>query len=159
MVNRSFMAIAAVAATAFASTFLCMGCSSHEGDEDQLREDADSFAIYYYNWHFDRALKFCTPNSEPWLRFMASNVTQEDVDSLRAKEEDATVQVNAITYHGDGDCATVSVSVANFLQMDSLGKAPHRIEAATFSLPAVIHEGRWKVRMDSPLRSERRNRD
>ncbi len=159
LLNKSFMALAAVAAVAVAGSFLCTGCSSHEGDEDQLREDADSFATYYYNWHFDRALRFCTPESEPWLRYMASNVTQEDVDSLRAKEEDATVEIGDITYHGEGDSATVTVNVSNFLQMDSIGKAPHHIGSASFSLPAVIHEGRWKVRMDSPLRSGRRSRD
>lgn len=159
MVNRSFMAIAAVAATALGGISLCAGCGSHEGDEGQLREGVDSFATYYYNWHFDRALRFCTPSSEPWLRFMASNVTQEDVDSLRAGEEDATVEVTGIAYHGEGDSATVSVSVANFLQMDSLGKAPHRVNEATFCLPAVIHGGKWKVRMDSPLRSGKRSRD
>ncbi len=158
MVNRSFMAIVAVVVIALGNVLLYAGCRSHEGDENQLREDVDSFATYYYNWHFDRALRYCTPSSEPWLRYMASNVGEEDVDSLRAGEEDATVEIIGIVYHGKGDSATVRACVANFLQMDSIGKSPHRVGNAIFCLPAVIHEGRWKVRMDSPLRSGRQSR-
>lgn len=60
-------------------------CKHELSEEEQLRMDADSFAVNYYNWHFEKALRFCTPESEKWLRFTASNVHQADVDSLRAK--------------------------------------------------------------------------
>lgn len=159
MVNKSITSMMIVTTMLTCGISFCNGCRSHEGDEDQLREDADSFATNYFNWHFERALEFCTPNSELWLRYMASNVNQEDVDSLRGKEEDATVEIKDITYHGDGDSATVTVTVNKSLQMTSIGKPPHRVDYDTFSFPATIHEGKWKIRMGSPLRSERQSHD
>lgn len=122
----------------------CMGCQSHEGDEEQLKEYADSFATLYFNWHFEQAAHYATPSSEPWLRFASSNVGQADVDSLRSKEADAMVTLDDITY-ADDTTATITLHVTDFLEMDTIGKAPLHKDKATFQLPMQIHEGKWKV--------------
>lgn len=121
------------------------GCQPHEGSESQLKEDVDSFATYYYNWHFEKAMKYCTPSSEVWLKYASSNVHPADVDLLRAKQEDATIELGDIDFHDDEVSATVSIKVSNFLVMDSIGKAAKLQNEATFQLPMVIHEGKWKV--------------
>ncbi len=159
MVNKSTKGILALIVIAAACIFAYEGCQSHEGDEKQLTEDADSFATYYYNWHFDKAVKYCTPESEQWLRYMASNVHQPDINLLRSKKEDATIEIQDISYDDDGTSATVSLNVANFLQMDTIGKVAHLVRKATFSLPMVLHDGRWKIRMDNLLRSEKQSHD
>lgn len=159
MVNKHSTGILALAVTLAASGFIGTACSSREGDEEQLRADVDSFATYYYNWHFEKTVKYCTPESERWLSYMASNVRQRDIDSLRSKEEDAMVEIGDIQYSGDGTSATVSINVSNYLQMDSIGTEPHLMDRSTYLLPMTLNEGRWKIRMDSPLRSERRSRD
>ena len=48
--------------------FALMSCQPHKGSEEQLKADIDSFATYYYNWHFEKAARFCTPESKVWLR-------------------------------------------------------------------------------------------
>ena len=72
------------------------------GDEDQLENDIDSFATYYFNWQFPKTLKYCTQSSEPWLRYAASNVHQADVDLLRTKLRLPTIEINDIDFSDDG---------------------------------------------------------
>ncbi len=134
-------------------------CSHAGGSEEQLKEYCDSFATYYYNWHFGEALRFCTPSSEPWLRFAATGATQEDVDALRAKETDASIEIEDVETQEGDTVAVVTLTVHDFLQMDSIGQAAHPVKEATVRLPMVLHEGVWKVRMEGLPRSERRNRD
>lgn len=132
-----------------AASFCCLpllyGCQPHEGSEKQLLEDVDSFATYYYNWHFERANKFCTPKSEIWLRYAASNVHPADIDLLHAKQEDATIEISDVDYHDDEVSATVTLSVNNFLQMDTIGTEAHLKDKATFQIPMTLHKGKWKV--------------
>ncbi len=159
MVDKHTTGILTLVVAMAASGIVGTACSSHEGDEEQLKADVDSFATYYYNWHYEKALKYCTEESEQWLRYMASNVSERDIDSLRNKAEDATVEIGDIQYGDDGTTATVSVSVSNYLQMDTIGTEPHLVSQSTYQLPMTLDGGRWKIRMDSPLRSGTQSHD
>lgn len=125
--------------------FCLGGCQPHEGSESQLKEDVDSFATYYYNWHFEKAAKYCTPESETWLRYASSNVHQADIDLLHGKHEDAIVEIHDIDFGDDEVSATANLEVTDFYQMDSIGKPAHLVRKARFKLPMAIHEGKWKV--------------
>ena len=109
--------------------------------------------------HFEKALRYCTPESEKWLRFAASNVHQADVDSLRAKYEDAQIELGDIEWQDNDSLASIEITVSDFLQMDTIGKVARLTEKANFCLPMVKKDGRWMVRMGSPLRSETQSRD
>lgn len=125
-----------------------VSCQPHEGSESQLKEDVDSFATYYYNWHFEQASKYCTPESEVWLKWAASNVHPADIDLLHEKQEDAKIEIEDILYGNDETSATVSIHVSNFLMMDSIGKAAKLVDQTTLQLPMEIHEGKWKVKLE-----------
>lgn len=127
---------------------ILLGCQPHEGSEKQLLEDIDSFATCYYNWHFEKALKYCTPESEQWLRYAASNVHPADIDLLHAKQEDATVSIEDVDYHDDETSASVNLKVDNFLQMDTIGKVANLISTGSFVIQMRIHGGKWKVALD-----------
>ena len=101
MVRKTISCMAIAVAAILTSVYTLTGCQSHQGDEDQLENDIDSFATYYFNWQFPKTLKYCTQSSEPWLRYAASNVHQADVDLLRTKAEDATVEINDIDFSDD----------------------------------------------------------
>ena len=159
MIKKSMIGLCIAVACMTASIFSLSGCEPHEGSEDQLKADVDSFANYYFNWHFPKAVKYCTQESERWLRYAASNVHQADVDQLRTKAEAATIEINDIDFSDDGANATVSITVYNFLQMDTIGQEAHLVEEADFHLPMRIENGVWKIRMVNLPRSERRNRD
>lgn len=134
-------------------------CKQEPGSEEQLLEDADSFAVNYYNWHFEQALRYCTPESEKWLRYAAGNVHEADVELLRNREEDAQVELGDILYDDNDSIATIETKVYNYLQMDSIGKAAHLIPESTFRLTMVKRSGKWLIRMESPLRSEKQSHD
>mgnify|MGYP007000016486 CR=1 FL=1 len=63
--------------------------------------DVDSFANNYFNWHFPKAVKYCTQESERWLRYAASNVNETDVELLRQKPEDASIEITDIDFGDD----------------------------------------------------------
>ena len=98
MIRKTISCMAIAVAAILTSVYTLTGCQSHQGDEDQLENDIDSFATYYFNWQFPKTLKYCTQSSESWLRYAASNVHQADVDLLRTKAEDATVEINDIDF-------------------------------------------------------------
>ena len=148
MVRKTISCMAIAVAAILASAYTLTGCQSHQGDEDQLENDIDSFATYYFNWQFPKTLKYCTQSSEPWLRYAASNVHQADVDLLRTKAEAATIEINDIDFSDDGANATVSITAYNFLQMDSIGQDPQLIEQADFQLPMCMEKGLWKIKLD-----------
>ncbi len=91
-------------------------------------------------------MKYCTQSSEPWLRYAASNVHEADVELLRNKAEDATIEINDIDFGDDEASATVSITVHNFLQMDSIGQEAHLVEEADFHLPMCMEKGVWKIK-------------
>ena len=159
MVRKTISCMAIAVAAILASAYTLTGCQSHQGDEDQLENDIDSFATYYFNWQFPKTLKYCTQSSEPWLRYAASNVHQADVDLLRTKAEDATVEINDIDFGDDEVSAIADITVRNFLQMDSIGEEAHLVEQADFLLPMCMENGVWKVRMASLPQSGKKNHD
>ena len=71
-----------------------------------------------------------------------------DVERLRAKEEDATVEINDITFGDDGVTATASITVRNFLQMDSIGQEAHLVDEAEFQLPMSMENNAWKIKLE-----------
>ena len=148
MIRKTISCMAIAVAAILTSVYTLTGCQSHQGDENQLENDIDSFATYYFNWQFPKTLKYCTQSSESWLRYAASNVHQADVDLLRTKAEDATIEINNIDFSDDGANATVSITVYNFLQMDSIGQDPQLIEQADFQLPMCMEKGLWKIKLE-----------
>lgn len=118
-----------------------------DGDEDQLCEDVDSFAVHYFNWRYAEALPYCTDESRPWLQFAASNVRQADVDSLRAMESGASCEVGDIDYTSDST-ALATVRVEGLLVPDTLGRSSHRLSSGTAQIPLVFR-GKWKVHLSA----------
>lgn len=52
MMKKSMIGLCIAVACMSASIFSLSGCEPHEGSEDQLKADVDSFANNYFNWHF-----------------------------------------------------------------------------------------------------------
>lgn len=129
----------------FASLFVSCGSCFHR-EEDGACEAVDSFSAAYFNWQFGKAIHYVDGGSERWLVYAASQVTQEDIDSLRAMPEGASVEVKDVAY-GDS-LAMATVEVSNFLAFDSIGKAPHVVGKATYKLPVRRAGGHWKVVLD-----------
>ena len=146
--KRIFAAVCMMAFCSMAGLVAMTGCQPHEGSEDQLKNDVDSFATLYYNWHFPKAAKYCTSASERWLRYAASNVHKGDIEQLRQKPEDATIDITDVDFGDDEVSAVVTLTVSNFLQMDTIGQEAHLIPQAEVQLPMELHGDKWKVKLD-----------
>lgn len=137
---------------------LC-ACTDHK-NEEQLRDTANTFAQAYFNWQFNDALAHCTPSSQRWISYAASQVKQDDVDKLRSAEQGARSEIKKIHYEEGDSMASVVMKVENFLSMDSLDAVGHFVKSATYTLQFVQLNKRWKVKLtelprpDSPLRDD-----
>lgn len=144
----------------YAFTVLVSSCSraAEEKEKDEIKSTAGSFAENYFNFKLSDSRKFCTEESAVWLSFLASNIRQEDVDILRAQEEGATCKALSINIVND-TTATADYRICNFMRINTLGKAGKMTEQADYTITLVKRHGKWSVKMEGPLQSERRSRD
>lgn len=84
---------------------------------------------------------------------MASQVNSEDVEALRSATEGASTEIADMDYNESDTVASIVVTVRNYLEMDSLGKAGQHRDEARFSIPMVLRQGKWKVSLSAPLRA------
>lgn len=135
---------------------LLLFCScSHSDDVSPWEQAVESFSVAYFNWDYPKAASYATDGSQPWLRYAASQVTQEDVELLNTKAEQATVEVMPDAEMVSDSCVVAMVMVRDFLEMDSIDRKPVLREEATFRFEVVLENGRWGVHLTSLPRSER----
>jgi len=140
------------------AVLLLAGCQVFGDGEREAGKIARQWAEAYFNYDFREATRFVTPESEKWLHFAASNVTEQDIEILNATDERATINVGDY-YVGTDTTGMISVTVNNFLSMDSIGHAGSRHESEVFILEVVKRNGHWKIRMAGLPRSEKQSHD
>lgn len=130
-----------------AGVLLTASCSYRE--EKAVEQSVVGFAQNYFNLRYQKALNVCTPESEKWVRFKATNITQEDVDVYNSKRDTAECDVESIDL--DDDKATAVVEVRNFLNCDSIGKPATICPNAKFKLELKKQGEKWMVDVQSPI--------
>lgn len=130
-----------------AGVLLTASCSYRE--EKAVEQSVVGFAQNYFNLRYQKALNACTPESEKWVRFKATNITQEDVDVYNSKRDTAECDVESIDL--DDDKATAIVEVRNFLNCDSIGKPASICPNAKFKLELKKQGEKWMVDVQSPI--------
>lgn len=117
------------------------------------------FAEAYFNYDFQQASELITPESRQWIRFAASNLSQDDIDILNHRESETTVELGEISIIND---TTISarITVENYYKTDSIERPVTATdEVEVFTLTAVKREKEWLVRMEDLPRSEKRSLD
>ena len=127
----------------FIIPILLLSCE-HVGSEREARDDVDSFATAYYNWQFQKAVKYCTRTSEPWLHFAATNVHQADIDILRTQDEGASHEIKDFKIIDD-TTAQAFIEVHNYLRMDTIGKAGDMMKKGMFIIKMRYNNKKWLV--------------
>lgn len=125
--------------------FLPVLLSCGRSGDDGVRAVVDSFSTAYFNWQLSRAAQYADSGSRRWLSYAASQVGQDDVDSLRAMPEGAAVRVDAIDYGDDDSTAVANVEVSHFLASGAIGQPPRTVGHATFLIPLACRNGVWRV--------------
>ena len=103
----------------------------------EARNRVQAFAEAYFNYDFQRAAELVTPESMKWLRFAASNITQQDIDMLNAQETPTVVDVTDYWQAPGDSMGTATVEVTDYLQKKARG----------YAVPESFNHGTSKQRM------------
>lgn len=138
------------------SLVLLTNCVQNKSSEQLLGERVDSFATAFFNYQFKAAARYVDKASEKWLQYAATNVTQEDVDLLRAQKEGAAVNIDDILFTDPQETtAEIHITARHFLWHDSIGKPGSVINEGKFKFKAYLEEGHWDIRMEGLPQNEK----
>ena len=126
-----------------------------EGDNAAL-DVATDWAEAYFNCDYHDAADYATAESERWLRFAASNTTEQDLQTIQGK---ATATADDYFTVANDTLRIVTLHVKNFLKPAVAGSTAQLQEDGTFLVTVVKRNGKWKVRMEGLPRSEKQSRD
>ena len=123
-----------------------------EGDDAAL-DVASQWADAYFNCDFHEAANYATPESDKWLRFAASNITEKDVSYINEHNQEAKVEiVDRYMMAGDTTCSA-RIRVSDFVQLGFIEEDSKVIDQAEYQVTLVNRDGKWLVRMEGPLQS------
>lgn len=143
-----YRVLAASAGLLIVPVIMTVTSCSWNSDDEEIETNACQFTEYYFNCVYGDAIKMCTPESEKWLRYAASNISQEDINLLNSQKDDATCKSTDINMENDST-AEVTIKVKNFLMMDSIGVPPRIKDSALYSIVMKKRNGQWKVHLCS----------
>ena len=144
-------------AIVMALTVLMSGCSMIQSDDNEATKAAVAWGEAFFNCNYHEAEQYCTPESAYWLKFAASNTTQQDLDLLA--HQSATVEATDYFPEANDTLRIVELRVNHALKLSALGSAVQQADESRYHIVVVKHEGSWKVRMAGLPRSERQSRD
>jgi hypothetical protein len=142
----------------FCTAFLMTGCSLVLTDDNEAMDIAARWAEAYFNYDFNKAEQYVTPESGRWLRFAASNTTEHDLQLVQ-EDGEAIVDVDDFFTEANDTLRIVQLRVRNFVSATLPADSAHRVEEAMFNITTVLRDGKWKVRMEGLPQSEKQSRD
>lgn len=128
-------------------SLVLLACSEGNQSEQSAKQAAEHFCKAFFEYDLTTAYDLCAHESQSWLQFVATNVSQADLDVVNAQEDGPEVSVGNVRLLNE-KTATADVSVSNFVSMDSLGHMAHLVNEAEYRLTLVVEDGTWKVRAE-----------
>ena len=144
MISYVFARFVNIVAISAFSIFVA-SCSDNE-DEKMIEENATQFCNCFYNFDYSCAMAHCTQESDSWIRYSVSNLSQEDIDVINSDDEKATCMVRDIAFVNDST-AIVKMTINNFFRADSIGKAVKFVNSAETEFTSRHRNGRWKIHL------------
>ena len=126
--------------------------------QEKAERTATEFAEAYFNYDLTKASTLVTPESVKWISFVASNISEEDIEVLNTRSEGATVTLDDCEMINDTTCEAV-ITVDNFMAIDTIGRPGVFRHDGTFRLTVVLRDGRWLIKMASLPQNETRSHD
>ena len=121
---------------------MCLSCTNNPAN-GQVNDVAEAFAKNYFNWHFNECKSLVTPESAKILSYVASNVTEADIDMLHSLEEDATIELMNCEIEND-TIGLAEVYVFNALLRDTIGTTAKK-HAESVTTLRLVKRGKWQV--------------
>lgn len=140
------------------STVLSCKHATNKSELKAISETADNFVEHYFNFDLIATRNLCTKESTKWLSFLASNITQEDINIL--KEQDKAATYVTLSVKNTSDTTAIAIyKVMDFLMIDTLGHPGVITDEAFYKVNLVKRDGRWLVKMEGLPRSEKQSHD
>lgn len=134
-----------------AISMLLTACNDPDGS--QLETTVDNFSKYYFNWQYAKCLPLVTPESHRFLKFKATNVTDDDIQLLRSMQEGASVEREDELFADNDSAVNVKLRLHNVAYADTIGRKARIYEDAEAELLLVRKgsldddkgKGKWRV--------------
>lgn len=140
----------------FIVLFSCSACGKRSL-ENHAEKTAIAFSEAFYNLDYGAAKKLVTPSSLLYLRFLASNTSQELLDEVQKK---GAVDVSIVDAQVEGDNQAIVIClVKNYLETDYLTRHSTIGAEKKDTLHLVKEGNEWLVKMDIPQQSGKQNHD
>lgn len=138
----------------FVLAWMLNSCQLHdENASDAVDKPLLAWSEAYFGYNYKEALDYMTPESEKWIRFAASNITEEDISFINEHNKGAKVEViDRHILEGDTTCSA-RIRVTDFVQLGFVGQEGKVVEQAEYQITLAKRDGKWKVRMEGPLQS------
>lgn len=106
---------------------------------------ADSFATNFYNWRLEKALKYCTAESKTQISFLASNISEEDIELINQRNEDASIEITNTGMLEEGIKARISMKIYNSFKMKDINSDIQLNKERDVSINLIKTNEGWKV--------------
>lgn len=133
-------------------------CTGRKDGSEQADEAALRWGAAYFNYDLKEAARLSTPESRKWIEFVASNMTEGDVELLRSLDEEPAVELYECVQENDSTW-TVGLDVSHFVEPDTIGQPGRLTEEGDFRVTVVSRNGRAYVKMEGLPQNERHSRD
>ncbi len=139
---------------------LTLACnnSKETSQKDDLLVIVDSFLTCYFNYDLLGANGFVHPESKKWITFLASNIHQEDLDSLKTFMQEPSYEIKDVQYINDS-LALVRCKASCVYELSQIGATSNIVKSAEYSFNMVKVNNKWLIKMEGPLRNEMKNHD
>lgn len=138
-----------------------LSCTKTTGSNDDESEIVVSvvgdFSYSYFNYRFEDAMKLCTADMRKPIEYIASNITEKDINALRSKETAATCE-NIDIVSANNSCAEAECNIKNYYRKHAIGTEGKTVESSQYTILLVKEHGKWMVRKVTPLQNGKPNR-
>jgi hypothetical protein len=139
--------------------FLLAGCQLHDDNSpNAVDKPLNAWAEAYFTFNYEDALEYMTPESEKWIRFAATNITEKDIDFIKGQNNVVKIEILDRQITADTTCVS-RIRVSDFVQLRFVGQDSKVVDKAEFQIPLVKRDGKWLVRMEGQLQSGKQSRD
>ena len=106
---------------------------------------ADSFATNFYNWRLEKAFKYCTAESKTQISYLASNISEKDIELINKRNEDASIEITNTEMQEGGVKARISMKIYNSFKMKDINSDVQLNKERDVTINLIKTNGGWKV--------------
>ena len=134
--------------TLLASAALLLSACGPSEREEEAEQTVLRFSETYFGCHYKEAAQLCTPSSEKWIRFVATNVTDSDLIVLNQSDVEPQYEVNDLNAIDDSTM-TATIEANHYFHLHDIGQKADIKEADTYTFTLRRINGQWKIDLAS----------